>query len=224
MVENSKGSKLRGKVEDILSEHSNSELPFYDKFSELVHELQTYQIELEMQNEELQKSWKDLEDAKLKYYDLFEFAPVGYYSLNEKEIIKDVNITGADLLGFEKSEIINSAFIRFMNFDSRRIFYKHLKKVKKTGTGQSCTLDFIKNDGTTLHAHLETLPIQKDELNYRITVTNITELIHAEEALRESEGKYHSLFKSNHASMLLIKPVTGEIVDANPSCCFFLWL
>ncbi len=221
MVENSKGSKLRGKVEDILSEHSNSELPFYDKFSELVHELQTYQIELEMQNEELQKSWKDLEDAKLKYYDLFEFAPVGYYSLNEKEIIKDVNITGADLLGFEKSEIINSAFIRFMNFDSRRIFYKHLKKVKKTGTGQSCTLDFIKNDGNTLHAHLETLPIQKDELNYRITVTNITELIHAEEALRESEGKYHSLFKSNHASMLLIKPVTGEIVDANPAAASF---
>ncbi|MGP8024016.1 MAG: PAS domain S-box protein [Methanobacterium sp.] len=221
MIENSKGSKLRDKVEDILSEHSNSELPFYDKFSELVHELQTYQIELEMQNEELQKSWKDLEDAKLKYFDLFEFAPVGYYSLNEKELIKDVNLTGADLLGFEKSELIDSAFIRYMNFDSRRIFYKHLMKVKKTLTGQSCELDLIKNDGTNLHAHLETLPIQKDELDFRITITNITDLINAEEALRESDGKYHSLFKSNHASMLLIKPVTGEIVDANPTAASF---
>ncbi len=81
MIRNSKGSKLRDKVEDILSEHSKSEL-LYDKFSELVHELQTYQIELEMQNEELKSSWKDLEEAKLKYYDLFEFAPVGYFSLN----------------------------------------------------------------------------------------------------------------------------------------------
>jgi PAS domain S-box-containing protein len=221
MVKSSKGSKLRDKAAEILSEHIKSEQPLFDKFSELVHELQTYQIELEMQNEELQQSWKELEEAKLKYFDLFEFAPVGYYSLNEKEIITDVNLTGADILGFEKSELINSAFIRYMNFKSRRIFYKHLQKIKKTGKGESCELKLIKKDGTKLHAHLETLPILKDELNFRITVTNITELINAEEALRESEGKYHSLFKSNHASMLLIKPSTGEIVDANPAAASF---
>ncbi len=57
MVKNSKGSKLRDKAEDILSEHSKSELSLYDKFSELVHELQTYQIELERE-EELKSSWK----------------------------------------------------------------------------------------------------------------------------------------------------------------------
>jgi PAS domain S-box-containing protein len=174
-----------------------------------------------MQNEELNRSWKELEEAKLKYFDLFEFAPVGYFSLNKQEIIKDVNVTGAVLLGFEKSELINSAFIRYMNFESRRSFYKHLKKVKITGTGQSCELDLIKNDGTNLHAHLETLPIQKDEIDFRITVTNITELINAEEALKESEGKYHSLFMNNHAPMLLIKPSTGELVDANPAAASF---
>ncbi len=221
MVKNSKGSKLRDKAEDILSEHSKSELSLYDKFSELVHELQTYQIELEMQNEELKSSWKDLEEAKLKYYDLFEFAPVGYFSLNKQEIIKDVNFTATVLLGFEKPELINSAFIQYMNFESRRTFYKHLQKVKTTDTGQSCELEFIKKDRTILHAHLETLRIQKDEENFRVTITNVTELINAEKALRESEGKYHSLFKSNHAVMLLIKPSTGEIVDANPAATSF---
>ena len=190
-------------------------------FLELVHELQTYQIELEMQNEELKSSWKDLEEAKLKYFDLFEFAPVGYFTLNKKEIIKDVNFTATVLLGFEKPELINSAFIQYMNFESRRTFYKHLQKVKITGTGQSCDLKFIKKDGTILHAHLETLRIQKDEENFRVTITNIAELINAEEALKESEGKYHSLFKNNHAAMLLIKPSTGEIVDANPAAASF---
>ena len=221
MTKSSKGNRLRDKAEEIFSEHTKSEMPLSDKFFELVHELQTYQIELEMQNEELNRSWKELEEAKLKYFDLFEFAPVGYFSLNKQEIIKDVNVTGAVLLGFEKSELINSAFIRYMNFESRRSFYKHLKKVKITGTGQSCELDLIKNDGTNLHAHLETLPIQKDEIDFRITVTNITELINAEEALKESEGKYHSLFMNNHAPMLLIKPSTGELVDANPAAASF---
>ena len=221
MTKSSKGNRLRDKAEEIFSEHTKSEMPLSDKFFELVHELQTYQIELEMQNEELNRSWKELEEAKLKYFDLFEFAPVGYFSLNKQEIIKDVNVTGAVLLGFEKSELINSAFIRYMNFESRRSFYKHLKKVKITGTGQSCELDLIKNDGTNLHAHLETLPIQKDEIDFRITVTNITELINAEEALKESEGKYHSLFKNNHAPMLLIKLSTGELVDANPAAASF---
>ncbi len=224
MTKSSKGGKLRDKAEEILNEQSKSAMPLSDKFSELVHELQTYQIELEMQNEELQRSWKELEEAKLKYFDLFEFAPVGYYSLDEKEIIKDVNFTGATLLGIEKPELINSAFIRYIDFDSRRTFYKHLNKVKSTGTGQSCELEFIKKDGTKLHAHLETILIQKDEENFRefrITATNITELIDAEEALKESEGKYHSLFENNHASMFLIKPGTGEIIDANPAAVSF---
>jgi PAS domain S-box-containing protein len=221
MTKSSKGNKLRDKAEEILNEHAKSNMHLSDKFFELVHELQTYQIELEMQNEELNRSWKELEEAKLKYFDLFEFAPVGYFSIDKNEIIKDVNLTGAVLLGFEKPELINSAFILYMTSESRRTFYKHLQKVKTTGTGQSCELELIKKDGNKLQAHLETLSIQKDEDNFRITATNITELINAEEALKESEGKYNSLFNNNHASMLLIKPRTGEIIDANPAAASF---
>jgi PAS domain S-box-containing protein len=42
-----------------------------------------------------------------------------------------------------------------------------------------------------------------------------------EEELRESEQRYRTLFKNNHAVMLLIDPASAEIIDANPAACSF---
>ena len=53
------------------------------------------------------------------------------------------------------------------------------------------------------------------------TTQDITERKRAEEALKESEARYRSLFQNNHAVMLLIDAETGEIVDANPAACSF---
>jgi PAS domain S-box-containing protein len=224
MKNDGKGNQLRNRAYEILSEHNKSDMPLSDDFFELVHELQTYQVELEMQNEELQRTAEELEEAKLKYFSLYEFAPIGYFSLDEKEIIKDVNLAGTVLLGIEKTKLINSAFILYINSESRRTFFKHLKKVKTTGTRQTCELELIKNDTTKIYAHLETQPYEdyeEDFKGFRITVTDITELLNAEKALKESEERYHCLFKNNHAVMLLIDPVTGEIVDANPAAASF---
>ena len=45
---------------------------------ELVHELGTRQIELEMQNEELRTIRDELESSRNQYFELYDFAPVGY--------------------------------------------------------------------------------------------------------------------------------------------------
>ncbi len=218
MKKDSKGNKLRDKAEEVLSEHK-SEMPPFDSFSELVHELQTHQIELELQNKELRSNQEQLEEAKLKYFNLYEFAPIGYFSLNKNEIIKDVNLAGAALLGAEKTELIDTAFIQYMNSKSRRTFYKHLNKIKNTNTGQSCELKFMKKDGTKLNAHLQTLPIQNDEKDikeFRITATNITELINAENALKVSEEHYRQFFNNPLTGFALCEIITdnnGKPVD-----------
>ncbi len=185
MKNKSKGNILRDKTKLILNDN-NSERPPSNNFMELVHELQTYQIELEMQNLELCKKGEELEKSRLKYYSLYEFAPVGYFSLNSKGIIKDVNLAGTILLDMEKPEVINNAFIRYMNYDSRRIFYKHLEKVKNTGSFQTCELELQKKDGTQVYVQLETLPIQNDdEEESRITVSDITKRKQDETKLKE---------------------------------------
>ncbi|MGP8024721.1 MAG: ATP-binding protein, partial [Methanobacterium sp.] len=187
---------LRDKAEEILRENK-SDMPSFNSFSELVHELQTHQIEL------------------LKYYNLYEFAPVAYFSLDEMEIIKDVNHAGTVLLSIEKTEQINSAFIRFMNSESRRTFYKHLEKVKNTGTGQSCELVLNKKDGTPVYANLETVLIQNNgEKEFRITVNDITKRVNAEEALKKKEVQYLTLFNSIDEGFCTVEVIFDA--DDNP--------
>jgi PAS domain S-box-containing protein len=214
MTKNSKSNQLRDKAEEILRENK-SDMPSFNSFSELVHELQTHQIELEMQNQELHKTSLDLEKEKLKYYNLYEFAPVAYFSLDEMEIIKDVNHAGTVLLSIEKTEQINSAFIRFMNSESRRTFYKHLEKVKNTGTGQSCELVINKKDGTPVYANLETVLIQNNgEKEFRITVNDITKRVNAEEALKKKEVQYLTLFNSIDEGFCAVEVIFDA--DDNP--------
>ena len=66
----------------------------------LVHELQVHQIELEMQNDELRQSRAEVEAGLERYTELYDFAPVGYLTLGRDEAIRQVNLAGADLLGY----------------------------------------------------------------------------------------------------------------------------
>jgi PAS domain S-box-containing protein len=204
MKKDGKGNQLRNKAEEILSKHK-SDILVSEDLNELVHELQTYQIELEMQNEELQKVGKELDEMRLKYFDLYEFAPVGYFLLDKDEIINNVNLAGASLLGAEKSTLLNTAFIRFMDSESKKTFYDHLKKVKTIGTKQTCELKFIKKDGTKVYAHLETIFNQeRDSKRFRITTTDITERKKVEKALQENE-EFVSSIVENIPDMIFVK-------------------
>src|SRR5271169_78724 len=77
-----------------------------DDLQSMVHELRVHQIELEMQNEELRHTQQELEASREKYFDLYDLAPVGYVTLNEKGILLEANLTAAVLLGRERSHLI----------------------------------------------------------------------------------------------------------------------
>jgi PAS domain-containing protein len=76
---------------------------------ELVHELRVHQIELEMQNETLRSAQNALEEARDRYVDLYEFAPVGYLTISQAGLIEDINLTGSALFGCERSQLIHIA-------------------------------------------------------------------------------------------------------------------
>ena len=104
----------------------------------LLHELQVHQVELEMQNAELQEARERMEVLLEKYTDLYDFAPVGYFSLDEQGKILEANLSGATLLGVERSLLINQRLPSHVTPASRPVFLAFLKRVF-AGAGRTAT-------------------------------------------------------------------------------------
>lgn len=100
----------------------------------LIHELRVHQIELEMQNEELRQSQIKIEESRAKYADLYDFAPVGYFTFDRHGRIAEVNLTGAKQVGVERSFVINKPFFLFVMPQFRRLFHSHIQNVFTTHT------------------------------------------------------------------------------------------
>lgn len=191
-----KSKKLRRTAEDLLKGKIKGFEEIPKDVNNIIHELQVHQIELEMQNEELRETQNELEESQRKYIDLYNFAPVGYFTLDEKGMIDDVNQTGALLLGVGKGDLINYAFIPYIAPDYRHIFYQNTKKALETGEKQIYELKLIKKDLSPFFGQLVTVAVPDDNNSskkLRTSLININERFMAEKALRESEEKFRNL-------------------------------
>ena len=163
MRDTPEGSKLRQRAEKELeiaagSTEAHSEMS-PEKMARLIHELQVHQIELKMQNDELRRIQDDLEKTRDKYSHLYDFAPIGYFTVNEKGFIDEANLTIASMLGVERSALIGQPFTRFVLRDDQDSFYKHRQRLLETETSQSCELRLVKKDGHAFYARLECMVI-----------------------------------------------------------------
>jgi PAS domain S-box-containing protein len=96
----------------------------------LVHELEVHQIELEMQNAELRQAREELELSRNKYVELYDFAPIGYFTFDAQGRIKEVNLTGAKIMGVERQGLINKSFTGFIaDADGKENFLNHCQTV-----------------------------------------------------------------------------------------------
>ena len=186
----------------------------------LLHELQVHQIELEMQNAELLRSRDAVETALEMYTDLYDFAPVGYFTLDRSETIRSVNLTGASLLGVERARLIGRRFDSFITPEDRPTFNSFLGKVCTNQDKEACNVTLLKERKPRFFIQIEAIAAaSRDEC--RIAVIDITARREAEEELRKSESRYSTLFNNKYVVKLLINPETGEILKANPAACSF---
>lgn len=120
----------------------------------MLHELRVHQLELEMQNEELRRVQIELEAMKSVYFDLYDLAPVGYCTLNEKGIITQANLTAATVLGLARNGVIRQLFSRFIPKEDQDTYYLFRKRLMESGAPQFCELRMQKEDGTCFRVHL----------------------------------------------------------------------
>jgi PAS domain S-box-containing protein len=164
----------------------------------LHHELQVHQIELEMQNVELQEARDRMEVVLEKYTDLYDFAPVGYFSLDEQGRILEMNLTGAALLGVERSRLINGRLPRFLVPASQPVFLAFLKQVFADTGKQVCEAALAREDGAAswVRFHgISAISANGPRKWCRVTVSDITALKRAEDVLRRNEALFSGLIE-----------------------------
>ena len=150
----------------------------------LVHELQVHQIELEMQNEELQRAQAAAQEASERYSDLFDFAPVAYFLWDHQGRILEGNLAGAALLGLDRDAVIHKRFGQFVAIRDRVRFADFCKRVLATDARQTCEVKILK-DGQAVATMVEgiaTLDRQRQEKLCRAAVVDISQQNRADES------------------------------------------
>ena len=158
---------------------------------DLVHELQVHQIELEMQNEELRKAQIALEESRDKYVELYEFAPVGYFTLTQAAVILEVNLSGAALLGAQRPSLVQRSFRRHVAPGDLDRWDRYLTGVHPEGASRSCEVVLRREDGVTFPARLDSVPVRGNggTAVVRMAVSDISERKRAEQERLEMERR-----------------------------------
>jgi PAS domain S-box-containing protein len=159
-----------------------------NRVKSLRHELQVHQIELEVQNEELRQAQVDLADSLDKYVDLYEFAPIGYVTLDAAGRITGCNLAASATLGMDRINLIGKAISSFVTRDSTDQCHFHLRAVFGTDTKQVCELQMRKQGRTPLIVRLESI-LQRSSVSQtrscRTALIDVTEARTAQRKLQE---------------------------------------
>ncbi|WNH07762.1 ATP-binding protein [Thalassobellus suaedae] len=215
MSKSSAENNLRAKAEAKIREKSNViENLTLEESKSLLHELEVHQVELEMQNEELRETQHRLEEIRDQYTDLFDFAPIGYLVLDEKAIIKNINLTACDLLGIERSFLIEKPFSAYITNGESRTLFLNLRKAFETGILHSFEIEIKHKTKGSFTALLQGAITKNQKTNdtvCRVSLIDITELKEAE--ILQLQHKSLQKEKEKIQEYLNLAPVVFLLID-----------
>ncbi len=191
---NEPAQNLRKRAEEkfISSGGSTAEIFSPEVKERFFHELQVHQIELEMQNEELRVTERELGISQTRYFDLYDLAPVGYLTIDEQGKILEANLTVATMVGAQRGELINRRISRYISDDDRDAFYRYCQRLLQSGSADTCELRMLKLSGSVFWANINGIAVQDTECGkptYRIVINDITELKQLDTIVRQSLEK-----------------------------------
>ena len=209
---------FRKKAEELLKKKDLGNGEFLSEVDtiKLLHELEIHQIELDMQMEELQVAISKAEIANDRYISLYDFAPAGYFTIDRNSTIYELNLSGAKMLGLERSKLLNKKISQFITQDTLPAFKSFLQKAFDSHSKAICNIAVNIPEKPTTYLHLEGM-LSDDEDKYLITAIDISENKRSEELLRNSEMRYRRLFESAQDGIIILDAINYEILDVNPS-------
>ncbi|MBM4294048.1 MAG: PAS domain S-box protein [Deltaproteobacteria bacterium] len=198
--------KLRRQAEAIVKSCALPEesLP-PEEAARLIHELRVHQIELEMQNDELRQAQTRLEESRLKYSDLYDFAPMGYLTLDRQGQILEANLTAAKLFGMDRSRFLGLHFALLLVDRDRRAFRRHLAQVLQTRTRGQVEVRLLPHGFPIMLLESAYMDDAEGRVQCRTSLTDITQLKQTQEALKANQEHLEDLVAAR----------TQELQDTN---------
>jgi PAS domain S-box-containing protein len=179
----------------------------------LEHELEVHQVELEAQNEEMKRTREELATARDRYAELYDFAPVGYLTLDRQGAVKEANITVCQMLGVKRAELLKKKFVQLIAPEYRDTFYLHCRQTARTDRKQTAELVFLRTDGSTFPGEMTST---NDWNGIRSSVSDISHRKTAEKERAKAEEMFRLSVENMPGCLGVYSAVRGpdgRIVD-----------
>ena len=210
--------ELRQRAEQLLDARRDNGLVVSSpaEVEQLLHELLVHQIELEMQNEELRSAQQQLQTSQDRYFDLYDLAPTGYLTLDDRRLIKDCNLFAANMVGMSRSTLVKAPISQILLKKDQNIFYDNLKISLEFDVPQHFEMRLIRADASVFWALLQVIAMKAGE--YWLTMTDISRNKQIEAELQESESKFRSVFEQAAVGVARVG-LDGAWLQVNHKLC-----
>ncbi len=196
---------LREKAELAIASGERRDEADHGCIRDYIHELQVYQVELEMQADELRKTQLELIHARDEYATLYDQAPIGYIALNLSGIILKTNQTFAHMLQVEPEMLIHRPLSHYVQLDDHPLFFAILHRATHAPQLRSGEVGLLRADQSLFYGRLDITPQAVSstmEPHYRVTVVDITEKRRAEQEKMRLEREILKLQKEDSLKRL----------------------
>ncbi len=199
----SKGNERRDRLQEIARAFARGERHELDGLAPgdievLLHELGVYQAELETQNEELRAANLEIEVGRRRYRDLYDFAPVGYLTLDREGAIREINLTACDLLGGTRRSLVGEPLARRIADAWAGPFYLHLDRIFAGRQDEGIEIVVTPTDAEPRTVLLESALAGDGAAPVcRAAMTDVTARRRAEEKQRAGEARFRTFAESS---------------------------
>ncbi|SHI99479.1 PAS domain S-box-containing protein [Malonomonas rubra DSM 5091] len=211
---------LRQRAEQQLQKDASPPIVSETELRKTVHELQTYQIELELQNEELRNTRDELLASRKRLSDLYDYAPVGYLTVDDSDCVVEANLKIAQMLATDRASLLTTPLSRYISVKDQGIYTLCREKLLREKSTQRCEIRLHASGGVSFDAELHMKLSSELDQNSRqllILVSDMTEIKEARRTIMESELKYRLLADYTYDWESWISP-QGEYLYLSPSC------
>ncbi len=178
--------RRRSKEQTTVKEAAAAESLTMPDTQRLLHELRVHQIELETQNAELRRVRNEMDVTLDNYTDLYDFAPVGYLTLDDSGCIRAANLRGASYLNVERSALFGMRFKQFVANNDRPFISYFLEKVRAGQTKETCDVSLMREGEDPCIVHIEAVSAASGQ-ECRLSMIDISERKSLEEQLQQAQ-------------------------------------